>query len=378
MIPGLLSEAFINDPRRVAGARMGLGLLAAASPTGARLAQGVGGAIDDWQQASMRALQQQLMQGKVQGMQDERAAARKAAEHQQLQLLLLRGALGQAQQSGKMPTLVDLTLAGVDPELAMKTVEALSKGQGKSPFAQIDPSKYTPESIEKFGQTGSHADLRAVEKPPDLTEMERLIAARDRWPEGHPNRAIFDRTIRTKADGRPLVTVNTGTTGQEAVDKEFGREYTDFVARGGYADVMKQLDQLEEAAHALETDSSLTGPLRGNLPDAVRAYTNPRAIQVREAVEEVVQRNLRVILGAQFTEREGERLISRAFNPRLLPTENAKRARRLITQIRSMAEAKRSAAEYFERHGSLQGWKGRLAPSPSIICRPCSMSLPAR
>ena len=78
-----------------------------------------------------------------------------------------------------------------------------------------------------------------------------------------------------------------------------------------------------------------------------------------EAVEEVVQRNLRIVLGAQFTQKEGERLIARAFNPRLEEPENAKRVRRLITQIRTAAQQKQAASDYFEANGTLVGFKGK-------------------
>ena len=40
--------------------------------------------------------------------------------------------------------------------------------------------------------------------------------------------------------------------------------------------------------------------------------------------------------------------------------ENAKRVRRLIEQIRAAANAKNSAAEYFQQYGTLKGWSGRL------------------
>ena len=73
-----------------------------------------------------------------------------------------------------------------------------------------------------------------------------------------------------------------------------------------------------------------------------------------------MQRNLRLILGAQFTEKEGQRLIARAYNPSLSEQENAKRVRNLIKQMQSAAEAKASAARYFEENGTLAGWKGKL------------------
>ena len=153
------------------------------------------------------------------------------------------------------------------------------------------------------------------------------------------------------------------TPAEKAVDTKYAADYAEWVAAGGYADVEKQIGQLEEAAKALETKGNLTGWFVGNVPDLVGAAVNPEAIATRDAVEEVVQRNLRLVLGAQFTEREGERLIARAYNPKLDEAENAKRVRRLIEQIRAAANAKNSAAEYFSQYGTLKGWSGRL---PSI------------
>ena len=83
-------------------------------------------------------------------------------------------------------------------------------------------------------------------------------------------------------------------------------------------------------------------------------------MSIQQGVEEVVQRNLRLVLGAQFTEKEGERLISRAFDPSLSEKENKKRVDRLLNQIEKAANAKQKAAEYFEKHGTLKGFKGTL------------------
>jgi hypothetical protein len=45
----------------------------------------------------------------------------------------------------------------------------------------------------------------------------------------------------------------------------------------------------------------------------------------------------------------------------MLPeSENLKRVNRLAQQIRSAAEAKLEAAKYFQEHGTLKGWKGKL------------------
>jgi len=153
--------------------------------------------------------------------------------------------------------------------------------------------------------------------------------------------------------------VMPSTPGQKKADEQFGVDFVEF-ATGGYADVMKQLNQLRDASKALKSGAAISGPIIGNLPDAVLAATNPSAVATKEAIQEVAQRNLRLVLGAQFTEKEGERLIARVFNPRLREEENAKRVDRLIKQIGDAAQAKLDAAQYFQQHGSLTGWQGRL------------------
>lgn len=187
-------------------------------------------------------------------------------------------------------------------------------------WANIDPSKYTPESLKTFEATGSRSDLRVREE-------------KDR--------------------------VKNLSTGEKQVDKEFAKEYAKWTLGGGFADVEKNVAQLKAVKTRLESGSeNLTGPIIGQVYDPLRAITNPESIEVRDEVEEVVQRNLRLILGAQFTQKEGERLIARAYNEKLDESVNAKRLGRLITAIEKAALAKQDSANYFEEKGTMKGFKG--------------------
>lgn len=149
--------------------------------------------------------------------------------------------------------------------------------------------------------------------------------------------------------------------GQKAADQAYGKEYAEYQAGGGSADVEKQLAQLESVVKQLgKKDNDYTGGFRGLLPDRVRSITNPAAIDAKNMVEEVAQRNLRSVLGAQFTQVEGERLIARAYNDQMSPEVNKRRVEALIKQIGTAAKTKDDAARYFEEHGTLAGWKGRF------------------
>ena len=161
--------------------------------------------------------------------------------------------------------------------------------------------------------------------------------------------------------GTPQTTVNVGggqlSPFQEAVDKAFAADYLAF-QQGGGADSIKQISQLNEALKMLESGEPVTGTALNLLPPTMQAFFNTDGVIAKEAVEEVVQRNLRLILGAQFTEKEGERLIARAYNEKLPPEENAKRVRRLLAQMTTAADQKQAMAQYAEQHGTLAGFKG--------------------
>ncbi|MFW7382362.1 MAG: hypothetical protein ACOH5I_26430 [Oligoflexus sp.] len=148
---------------------------------------------------------------------------------------------------------------------------------------------------------------------------------------------------------------------QKAVDREFGKEYVDWTAKGGYADAEKQIGQIREVRDGLLNGDYVTGPVSSLMPDAARKRVMPDSFGAQERVEEVVQRNLRLILGPQFTEKEGERLISRAYNPALDEKENAARLDAIIKQMKGAAQAKEAAAKYYEENGTLVGYTG---PSP--------------
>lgn len=146
---------------------------------------------------------------------------------------------------------------------------------------------------------------------------------------------------------------------QKKVDEVFAKDYAENYVTGGVADARKNLSQLDSVIGRLEGGKeNLTGPVMGNMPDVYNEMMNPNMIDVKNTIEEVVQRNLRVILGAQFTEKEGSRLIARAYNPALDEKTNSKRIRRLMTAMEQALDAKDKAAQYYEDNGTMNGFKG--------------------
>lgn len=170
--------------------------------------------------------------------------------------------------------------------------------------------------------------------------------------------------IQLKQAGRPQTNVNVDTIGktlspgQKKIDETYAADYADFVLGGGYADSVRNLEQIGDVIQVLKQPGSLTGGISARLPDWARATIDPEGLNVQQLTEEVIQRNLREVLGPQFTEKEGDRLIARAYDPRLDDDKNIARLERLYGAMMEGLEARKEAAEYFEENETMKGYKG--------------------
>ena len=154
------------------------------------------------------------------------------------------------------------------------------------------------------------------------------------------------------------------TVAQEAVDRATAKEYSEWAGGQPQANLNKSMAQLDEVIGNLSSGDNLTGFGQNITPEFAKGVFTPRSKATRDAVWEIVQRNLREILGAQFTQKEGEMLMARAFDEALSEEENIKRVKRLRDQIKQAAGAKEQQMRYYEENGSLKGYSG---PSPKDL-----------
>jgi|CXWL01.1.fsa_nt_gi hypothetical protein len=257
-------------------------------------------------------------------------------------------------KSGKVEPVIPTATSG--PQIRTRTPHAeIEYAPGSAPgdraanevAAILDQSKRGPQFV---GRTPGAVPTVPFELGPETPPQVGAEPAK----EGEPPYRIWK--------GKPVL-----TPAQVEVDKKFGKEYAELMGSGGIADIQKNLAQLKSVSDRLKAGESLTGPIFGSLPRGVQRLTYPKETQALELVEEVVQRNLRLILGAQFTQKEGFRLIERAYNPALDPKYNAERLGRLVLAMERAVDAKTKAAAYFEKHGTLAGYRGPITPSISEI-----------
>jgi hypothetical protein len=198
----------------------------------------------------------------------------------------------------------------------------------------------------------------------DLSPQQQL--------EWYKNLSEGDRTLydQMRGAGRtPLVqNVLPGqptppTEFEKSLDNKASQVYTNWALEGGSSNAAARIAQLDRVVKDLEKSATGTGPtLTGVqiqvIPEALRPLLVPRSVEARQNAERIIQEGLRPILGAQFTQNEGENFLKRAFDPALGADTNARRLRLILEQMKASAKQAQAVADYFEKNGSMRGFKG--------------------
>jgi len=167
-----------------------------------------------------------------------------------------------------------------------------------------------------------------------------------------------DMDSLTKAKIYSDITKEKLMPGEKKLDEDFAKDYNEWTS-SGKAQADKNLTKLREAAQTLQNENLVSGRLVGSLPNFLRTEKSKVAEQ---SVREAAQAALKAVLGAQFTEKEGERIMRNAFDPTLSEAENLKKVTATIKELEERIANQNSKSRFFEQNrGSLRGWK-----TPSI------------
>ena len=159
------------------------------------------------------------------------------------------------------------------------------------------------------------------------------------------------------------INLGQGSGGWKKVNEKFGTEVNEWVLSGGFTGAQANLIKIDDAIQQLEKSKDdffgLTGKNVGVMPKGLRAFFNPDSADLEDNIRSIVYESLRQTLGAQFAEREGEKLIQASFNSMLSEEKNIVRLKRMRAKILEMAKAKQKAYEYFqENDGDMSGYSG--------------------
>ena len=307
-----------------------------------------------------------------------------------------------------------VTLIGnMDPELFKVSGKTLTDQLSKLTSSPIDGdvltafqrSKSNPIFTQFLAEARSTGNVDAYQKPEVMNQLRatsmalfgqskgiefldgimngasKLRAERQPIMQGTPvTPQVLEQTKGSNLQAQPNAQGGFGlgvkpekpvglTKGQEQYDRDFAKTLQAYDAAGGSSTVRADLKNLKYALDLVKSGKhNLSGSFVGKIPNFLEPYMpgGNRRLSVLESVQAVVQKTLRVTLGAQFTENEGKRLIERAYNPNLPEKENARRVGILYNQIEEMAKAKEAAGKYFKSHnGSMAGYNGLVVPEPS-------------
>lgn len=189
---------------------------------------------------------------------------------------------------------------------------------------------------------------------------------------GANQRQLLDAKLRSEEKLKAAELANKATTapqeftpGEKALDQAFAKDYAEYIKSGGAAKVEKSLKNLSVAENLFKQGKGASTGLISKTfaafaPDAAQNILTPDVAKARDNIKDTVNQSLRAILGAQFTEKEGERLMQNTFNPSLGPKENLRRLDVLKQSILETARAQQGAIEHFKKNRTLRGYEGPM------------------
>lgn len=252
-------------------------------------------------------------------------------------------------------------------------VDAMTGSQMAPSFGGPTPYEKNQEVINKLQGALAQGEDQLAQDAISFFKAKAYKDQVDRQSQG--GRDPFDEwykreNLRLKEKGLDQKAAQKSegpTVGQDALDRAFARTYEEEFLSGKINSAEKNLEQLGTIRNELTTRDDLTGGFTGNLPMSVRRRVAPDSASAQQTVEDVVQQSLKAILGAQFTEKEAEQLIKRAYDPALGEDKNLERVDRLYRTLKKGIEAKKRAGSHFEQAGTMRGFKGTMYGSVSDI-----------
>jgi len=151
------------------------------------------------------------------------------------------------------------------------------------------------------------------------------------------------------------------TAAQKEFAKKSGEGAYDW-DQGGRASAKENIDKFDGVLNDLRTGQLDTRTLTEFLPlvgDWARSAVNPTGQQGLDTIRGVIFQGLRDTLGAQFTEREGERLVNASYNTKLDEASNIARLEPALERMRATFEAKESLTNHIINGGSVKDYEGQ-------------------
>lgn len=257
---------------------------------------------------------------------------------------------------------------GVDSKVALlnnmnKAFSQIGTGIGNQAGYTKLTSNPLEVSSDKAGQTtaDNKSNLEALSEAYKVKSDKEISQQNKEKMKADREDKSFDRSYKQqllaleKAKIDKEKAVQDGA-GQKELDKQAAKEYQEW-SSGGAKIAQSEINKLKETLNKLESGGVTTGGLTGLFPDQL---TSNKVLSARSNIQSSVMGSLRALLGAQFTEKEGERVIKNTWNEADSTENNIARVKRLVGDLENKAADKNQKAQYFqENKSSLKGFESK-------------------
>ena len=274
----------------------------------------------------------------------------------------LRQALGAAQQSGDISTLIDALekdrdrmLTNDQRDMLFYTQLKARDPQGFNMLMELRTFINPPDTIKAaMAYEQMSPEAKTIWRAKNLDEKQQILAN-----TGNDLNKYFEQVVQHEAKlAGAIASAQSGglnlTEGQQALDKAFAPIAASWAFEGGAQTQVSNMSQLNQSINQLMNNPDLTG--RQNMFRS-GAGLSDEALALQENVARVVTQGMRQIIGAAFTENEAQQFINRTFNPLLPASVNAERLRRLRSQMEQAYTQIAGAVDHFSSEGTLSTWK---------------------
>ena len=274
-----------------------------------------------------------------------------------------------ALQYGKEETPVSLGEGGVLVNRKGEILASNPKTQkAEKLFGAVNPSDFTPESLNAYAQSGNYSDLKLNPKAPTgQSNIAKLTAEMNSLPPNDPNRAVYQAAIRKETYIAPRDDGQKPPSGYR-----FGPNGTLEAIKGGPADKPlksapptvlsayqgnnQSLAQLDEAIAAVDAAPDKYFGLQGGLGDAYMQRLYPESTDPRGKYFGVAAVKRHDITGAAMSPTEAPDL--RPFLPSATDTKEA--AKTKLRNLRNEVLKNNSIME------AMYGDTSTYAPLPNV------------
>ncbi len=251
----------------------------------------------------------------------------------------------------------------------MQTLPALAANAGsigphQGPVADTSAVQRYFGLINQLNQAKQQAPIQnnqmQLKLLQDLQGAKDKQAQADALAQGQIKLAGVKNTIEQGNVTPAQKTAKNLTPGQLAIDKQYAKDNSEFDQSAPQIEMDIKL--LQEASDILGSDKSISSAAKGFVPDKGRAFTNPKAMEVKRKIKAVALRSLKETLPGVATDADREAVLDKAWNDYAETDINKSTVDNLLEQMKKGYANKKAKAKWFHEKGTLQGFQ---SPSSS-------------